>query len=238
MMRKILVSNDDGIDSEGLVRLAETAVKFGEVWVVAPQKQYSAMSHSATFWTSVDVWPVEFPVEGVHAYVTSGTPSDCVSIGLTAVVPGGPDNVFCGINCGFNIASDIQYSATVGAAMEAANHNIHTIAFSECHAGVHEVTDRYLESIASELIGSPLNRNEIWNVNFPGCSLEECGGIRYGCVVSQDDFYAGGYDVVARNGERVSYQVNFARNWKGSEGTDLDAIINNCVSVGKVRNYS
>ena len=237
-MRKILISNDDGIESEGLARLAVVAKQLGEVWVVAPQKQYSAMSHSATFWSPVDVWPVEFPVEGVHAYVTSGTPADCVSIGLTTIVPGGPDNVFCGINCGFNIASDIQYSATVGAAMESANHNIHTVAFSECHTGIHEVTDKYIESIAAELIERPLNRNEIWNVNFPGCTVEECGGVKYDCIVSQDDFYAGGYDVVAKDGDKISYQVNFARNWNATEGTDLSAIIGNCVSVGKVRNYS
>jgi 5'-nucleotidase len=237
-MKKILVSNDDGIDSEGLARLARIAKKFGEVWVVAPQKQFSAMSHSATFWEPIDLWPVDFPVEGVHAYVTSGTPADCVSIGLCSVVPGGPDHVFCGINTGYNIASDIQYSATVGAAMEAANHNVHTIAFSESHTGHHEVTDKFIEQIAKELIDKPLGRNEIWNVNFPDCSVEECKGIRYDCKVSQDDFYAGGYEVVAVNGEKVSYQISFARNWEGTEGTDLNAIINGFVSVGKVKNYS
>ena len=174
----------------------------------------------------------------MHAYVTSGTPSDCVSIGLTAIVPGGPDVAFCGINCGFNIASDIQYSATVGAALEAANHHIHTIAFSESHEGGHEVTDKYIEQLASELIDKPLGRNEIWNVNFPNCSVEECRGIKYDTVVSQDDFYAGGYDVVAKDGDKVSYIVNFDRNWDGTEGTDLKAIIDNYVSVGKVKNYS
>ena len=96
-MRKILVSNDDGIESEGLVRLAVLAKKFGEVWVVAPAKQFSAKSHSTTFWEPVDVWPVDFPVEGVHAYCTSGTPADCVAIGLSCIVPDGPDVVFCGI---------------------------------------------------------------------------------------------------------------------------------------------
>ena len=237
-MRKILVSNDDGISSEGIVRLAALAKKYGEVWVVAPSRQYSAMSHAATFWEPVDVWPSDFPVEGVHAYATSGTPADCVSIGLTAVVPGGPDVVFCGINTGFNMASDIQYSATVGAAMEAANHHFHTIAFSESHTGRHSVTDRYIDQIMGELIDKPLNRNEIWNVNFPDCPVDECKGIMYDCAVSQDDFYAGGYDVVGRDGDKISYIVNFARNWKATEGTDLWAIINNFVSVGKVKNYS
>lgn len=237
-MRKILVANDDGITSEGLVRLAKLAKKFGEVWVVAPEIQYSAMSHAATFWKPVDIWPVDFPVEGVKAFATSGTPSDCVALGITVVVPGEPDRVFCGINCGFNIASDIQYSATVGAAMEAANHNVHTIAFSESHTGDHQITDKYIEQIAAELIDKPLGRNEIWNVNFPDCPLDECAGIRYDCKVSQDDFYAGGYDEVGRDGDRVSYQVNFDRNWDASDGTDLRAVIENCVSVGKVKNYS
>ena len=237
-MQKLLVSNDDGIESEGLARLAVLAKKFGEVWVVAPAKQFSAKSHSATFWEPVDVWPVDFPVEGVHAYCTSGTPADCVAIGLSCIVPADPDVVFCGINAGFNIASDIQYSATVGAALEAANHNILTIAFSESHTGVHEITDKYIEEIATKLIDMPLGRNEIWNVNFPDCSVDDCKGIKYGCKVSQDDFYAGGYDVVAKNGNRISYRVNFDRNWNGSEGTDLAAIIGNYVSVGKVKNYS
>ena len=237
-MRKILVANDDGIDSEGLVRLVTLAKKFGEVWVVAPQKQFSAMSHAATFWQAVDIWPVDFPVEGVHAFATSGTPADCVALGITVIVPGGPDRVFCGINMGFNIASDIQYSATVGAALEAANHHVHTIAFSESHTGNHVITNMYIEQILTELIDKPLGRNEIWNVNFPDCPVEECGGIRYDCKVSQDDFYAGGYDEVGRNGDRVSYMVNFDRNWDASEGTDLRAIIDNCVSVGKVKNYS
>ena len=99
-------------------------------------------------------------------------------------------------------------------------------------------TNWELKQLAEELIDKPLGRNEIWNVNFPGCSLEECKGIRYDTVVSQDDFYAGGYDIVAKDGDKISYMVNFDRNWDGTEGTDLKAIIDNYVSVGKVKNYS
>ena len=236
-MRKILVANDDGITSEGLVRLAALAKKFGEVWVVAPEKQFSAMSHAATFWKPVDIWPVDFPVEGVKAFATSGTPSDCVGLGISVVVPGGPDRVFCGINCGFNIASDIQYSATVGAAMEAANHNVHTIAFSESHTGDHQITDKYIEQIAAELIDKPLGDNEIWNVNFPGCTVEECKGIKYGCTISQESFFTGSYKEIGKEGNKTIYQVDLIPEWKGAEGTDLAAITGNYVSVGKVRNY-
>ena len=237
-MRKILITNDDGIDSDGIRRLAETAVKIGEVWVVAPCRQHSAMSHSATFWTPIDVWPVDFPVEGVHAFATSGTPSDCVCVALNAVLPFRPDNVFCGINEGYNIASSIQYSGTCGAAFEAANQGCHTIAFSEYHEGAHEVTGKYIEEIASVLIDKPLGKNEIWNINFPGCTLEECRGVKYDCSVSQDQFFSGGYNVVKKDGSKITYMIDYVPSWDAEEGTDLRAVIDNYVAVGKVRNYS
>lgn len=237
-MRKILITNDDGIDSDGIRRLAETAVKFGKVWVVAPCRQHSAMSHSATFWTPIDVWPVDFPVDGVHAFATSGTPSDCVCVALNAVLPFRPDNVFCGINEGYNIASSIQYSGTCGAAFEAANQGCHTIAFSEYHEGTHEVTGKYIEEIASVLIDKPLGKNEIWNINFPGCTLEECRGVKYDCSVSQDQFFSGGYNVVKKDGSKITYMIDYVPSWDAEEGTDLRAVIDNYVAVGKVRNYS
>lgn len=236
-MRKILVSNDDGIDSEALARLAALAKKFGEVWVVAPCRQFSSMSHAANFWEPLKAWKVDFPVEGVHALTTTGTPSDCVSFGITTIVPDRPDLVFTGINKGYNIASGIQYSATVGAALEAANQKIHTIAFSENHIGTHEVTDKYIEQIASELIDTPLGDNEIWNVNFPGCTVEECQGIKYGCTISQESFFTGSYKEIGKEGNKTIYQVDLIPEWKGAEGTDLAAITGNYVSVGKVRNY-
>ena len=237
-MRKILVTNDDGIDSEGIRRLAETAARFGEVWIVAPCKQYSAMSHSATFWTPIDVWPVDFPVEGVHAYATSGTPSDCICVALNAVLHFKPDAVFCGINKGYNIASSIQYSGTCGAAFEASNQGCHTIAFSENHEGSTEVADKYIEEIASVLIDKPLGLNEIWNINFPGCTLDECKGVKYDCTVSQHQFFSGGYNVVKRDGDKVTYMIDYKPVWEAEEGTDLRAVIDNYVAVGKVKNYS
>lgn len=237
-MRKILVTNDDGIDSDGIRRLAETAAKFGEVWIVAPCKQYSAMSHSATFWTPIEVWPVDFPVEGVHAFATSGTPSDCICVALNAVLPFKPDAVFCGINKGYNIASSIQYSGTCGAAFEASNQGCHTIAFSENHEGSTEVADKYIEEIAAVLIDKPLGVNEIWNINFPGCTLEECKGVKYDCTVSQHQFFSGGYNVVKRDGDKVTYMIDYKPVWEAEEGTDLRAVIDNYVAVGKVKNYS
>ena len=93
-MKKILITNDDGIDSDGIIRLAKAAVKFGEVWVIAPDSQRSAMSHSVTLRHSVEIWKVDFPVSGVHAYACDGKPADCVRIGILSVMSKRPDYVF------------------------------------------------------------------------------------------------------------------------------------------------
>ena len=151
MNRKILIVNDDGILADGLIRLAGTARAFGDVWVVAPETQRSAASHSISLHDAVDVWPVGFPVEGVHAFACSGTPGDCVRIGSQNVMPERPDVVLSGINRGHNVASDIQYSATAGAAFEAAFQGIPGIALSEGASGSHEVTDHYLPEVLKEL---------------------------------------------------------------------------------------
>lgn len=237
-MRKILITNDDGIGADGLVRLARAAVEFGEVWVVAPDSQRSAMSHGVTLRESIQVWKVDFPVPGVHAYACDGKPADCVRIGVLNIVPGKPDHVFSGINYGYNVATDIQYSATAGAAFEAAFQKIHTIAFSEDACEIHEVTDRYLKEIIEELINKPLGRNQIWNVNFPGCKLEECKGILRDRTVSLDDFYKDRYVETIVSEGRISYMVEGIRNYDALEGTDLKAILDDCVSIGVATNIS
>lgn len=237
-MRKILIINDDGIDSDGIVRLARVAVELGEVWVVAPDSQRSAMSHSVTLRHSIEAWKVDFPVPGVHAYACDGKPADCVRIGVLNIVPGKPDHVFSGINYGYNVASDLQYSATAGAAFEAAFQKVHTIAFSEDACEMHEVTDRYLKEIMAELLDKPLAINQIWNVNFPGCRLSECKGILRDRKVSTDDFYKDRYIETMVSDGRISYMVEGIRNYNASEGTDLKAILDNYVSVGIATNIS
>ena len=237
-MRKILITNDDGINADGIIRLAQAATEFGEVWVIAPDSQRSAMSHSITLRHSVDAWKVDFPVPGVHAYACSGTPGDCVRIGSLNIVPEKPDHVFSGINYGFNAASDIQYSATAGAAFEAAFQGIHTIAFSEDACEIHEVTERYLKEIIAELLNKPLGVNQIWNVNFPGCQLAECNGILRDRKVSTAAFYVDRYIETTVSEDKVSYMVEGIRNYSALEGTDLKAIFDNYISIGIATNIS
>ncbi len=237
-MRKILITNDDGINADGLIRIAKAAKELGEVWVVAPDSERSAASHSVTLRHSFEVWKTDFPVEGVHAYACEGLPVDCVRVGVLNIVPGRPDMVFAGINYGYNVATDIQYSATAGAAFEAAFQGCHAIAFSEGAVPDHEVTDKYLPEIMKELENKLLTKNQIWNVNFPGCPVSECRGILYNTSVSDDCFYKDRYKETLISEGHWSYMVDGIRNWEATEGTDLRAVLDKCISVGIATNIS
>ncbi len=238
--RKILITNDDGIDADGIVRLAKEAKNFGEVWVVAPKTQRSAASHSITLHDHIDVYPYpEFPVDGVHAFHGSGKPADCVRVGALSIMPVKPDLVLSGINYGYNAATDLQYSATAGAAFEAAFQQIHAIALSEGFSKCHEVTDKYLHPIIEQLMDRPLEYGQIHNVNFPDCPLAECRGVLYDRTVSHGMFYRDTYDEIERlehGGVRLMVHGHESRDCE--EGSDLKAIMDGYVSVGIANNIS
>lgn len=235
MGRLILITNDDGIEAGGIRQLTEAAKAFGEVWVVAPESQRSGKSHSVTYLEPIYVRERPDYMDGVKAYECSGVPVDCVRVGMH-LLGRKPDVVLSGINNGYNISSDIQYSGTAGAALEAAFWGIPAIAFSQANLDYHPVTDRYLSELIGEYIDKPLPQNTVWNINFPGCALEDCKGIQRGCAVSQDEFYTDSYECKTLEDGTIEYMVAPGRNWCGSAGTDLGAICGNYVSVGTVTN--
>ena len=235
---KILITNDDGVYADGIVRLAKVAREFGEVWIIAPEKERSAASHSITLRHALDVYPVnDFPVDGVRAYSCSGTPADCVRVGSLSVMPEKPDIVISGINKGYNMASDIQYSATAGAAFEAAFQGYHPISVSEGFGDMHEVTDRYLTEVLDKVINSPIPPGHIHNINFPGCHLSECRGILYDRKVSPGMYFSDTYDRIEEleNGG-IRYMIHGTPTRTAEEGSDFRAVLDNYVSVGLVNN--
>ena len=236
-MKQLLLTNDDGIDSDGLQRLAAATKEFGEVWIVAPDGQRSAASHSITLHRPIDLYPVDYPVEGVHALKCNGTPADCVRVGSLAVMPQKPDILLSGINHGYNVASDIQYSATAGAAFEGAFQGIHSIALSEGFGECHEVSDHYLSEVLRALLEAPLSYGEIWNVNFPDCRLEECKGIQWNRKVSRGMFYRDNYNKtedLSDGGIRLMVEGQY--NEDAEAETDFLAVVEHSISVGKVQN--
>ena len=237
-MRNILITNDDGIEAEGIIRLAETAKRYGDVWIVAPDGQRSAASHKITLRETIDVYRTDFPVAGVKAFKTTGTPADCVRFGVTNIVKGSVDAVLSGINFGYNIGSDVQYSATIGAAMEAAHLGLHAVALSEGWNGCHEVTDEYLSGMLDEVIEDKLSHNQMWNINFPMCPLKECKGVLYDRTVAHNSFWDDYYleEELPDGGIRLTVQGN--TNLEAVAGTDFKALLDGYVSVSKIKNIT
>ncbi len=235
-MLKILLTNDDGIASDGLMRLAKAAAQFGDVWVVAPDGQRSAASHCITLHKAIDVFPYPH-MEGISAFSCSGTPADCVRIGALAIMPDKPDVVLSGINYGYNVASDIQYSATAGAAFEASFQGCIGIALSEGASGCHEVSDAYISKVLEELIRVSPGDGMIWNVNFPDCPIGGCKGILRERAASRGAFFRDSYikkESLEAGGLR--YMVKGEYNEDAESGTDFSAVLNQYISIGKVNN--
>lgn len=236
MNRKILITNDDGIGSNGIIRLAAAAVKYGEVWVVAPESQRSAASHSITLREHIDVYPHPFPVDGVKAFAVSGTPADCARLGILSIMPEKPDIVLSGINFGYNAGGDVQYSATVGAAMEAVFQGVPAVALSEGTNDGYIITDLYLDEILSQVIDAPLIPQTIINVNFPNCTPEDFKGILCSRASAPTGVFSDGYigEPLANGGTR--YRVNGSYIGSAPEDSDLYALYNNYISIGTITN--
>ncbi|MBW2553813.1 MAG: 5'/3'-nucleotidase SurE [Deltaproteobacteria bacterium] len=122
---KILVTNDDGIFSEGIKELADSLSSLGDVWVVAPDRERNAISHALTLHR-----PLRILNPSCKSYAVNGTPADCVNVGVNFILKGKPDLVVSGINKGENLGGDINYSGTVAAAVEGALMGIQSFAIS------------------------------------------------------------------------------------------------------------
>jgi 5'-nucleotidase len=113
-MKRILVTNDDGVQSAGLFAAADALAHLGEVTVVAPFRETSAIGHALTLHN-----PLRIERVGDRVFAVDGTPTDCITLGVFTVLRGLPDLVVSGINRGLNIGDDVTYSGTVAAALEA-----------------------------------------------------------------------------------------------------------------------
>ena len=164
---RILVSNDDGIFSPGLIALAEAASRFGEVRIVAPDVEQSAMGHAITIQRPLQYHKVKMGALGAfEAYRVNGTPADCVALGLYHW--GGADLVLSGINLGSNLGNDIWHSGTVAAAKQAALFGIRAIAFSMVLNGEEPDFEKQ-KPFVEEVLGKLMEGEQplLVNVNLP-----------------------------------------------------------------------
>lgn len=227
----ILVTNDDGVHSPGLLALKQALDAVGQVTVFAPDRNWSAAGHSKTMHKPLRINRVTL-ADGSPAYTTNGAPSDCVGLALLGAIPHMPDLVVSGINQGGNMGHDITYSGTVAGAMEAVVGGIPAIAVS---LDSREWTDfRAVTSVVTRLaqliLAHGLPRNTLLNVNAPALPAEQIQGV-----------------AITRLGQRVYRDVLIERvdpkgqpyYWIGGEppsgvvedGTDFGAVYNGCISV-------
>ncbi|MBI2952949.1 MAG: 5'/3'-nucleotidase SurE [Chloroflexi bacterium] len=174
----ILTTNDDGIDSEGLLLLKQSLATVGEVVVIAPDQNWSAAGHTKTLQKPLRVTQVAL-ADGDLAYSTDGTPSDCVSLGILGILERKPDLVVAGINKGPNLGDDVTYSGTVAAAMEATISGIPAIAVSLADYSEWDFAyaARFTAQLARRMVDDGLGSNILLNVNVPNISEDEIAGI-------------------------------------------------------------
>ena len=239
-MMKILVVNDDSISAPGIELLAKAAARFGEVWVVAPEFQCSALSQKLTLRETLPVKRVDdFPVPVIEAWQVNGTPVDCVKVALDYVLKGKPDLVLSGINNGYNVGFDIAYSGTLGAAFEAARHGIPAMAFSVTSNAHLNAVEPHLTQVLRELLDEKLEPGGLWNVNFPALNKRPLQGIRRDRPVARIGMY----------GEKYVEQVNPdgsvelicegvpTTNDQIAPGTDAAAVRGGYISISKLSAY-
>ncbi len=201
---KILISNDDGVDSPGIRALAEAAKQFGEVTVVAPHRERSTAGHSLTLHKPLRVQEVS-----PGYYSTSGTPADCIYLGIREIIKGKPDLILSGINRGANLGTDIHYSGTVAAAREGALMNIPSYAFSmvdmqqlypsqKAEPLRFEVGGRVAAKVIALTKDKPFPPHSLLNVNIPNVPLENIRGV----AVTRQGFRYYANEVIRRSDPR------------------------------------
>lgn len=234
---RILITNDDGIYAPGIARLAHTATLFGEVCVVAPAGQCSAMSHRITIGAGIKISEVsDFSVSSVKAYKISGTPADCVKVACEYILEDKPDIVFSGINRGYNAGIDVAYSGTVAAAMEAVMKGIPAIAFSMFYDENFELVDEQLHGIIEQLLTKPAGEGRMWNVNFPEGKARDCKGILWDRTVAKKELHPDVYGMVEEDEEGQTIILQGDRVKEFEENTDLHALIHGYISIGTITN--
>ena len=227
---KILVSNDDGYQAEGIRALADSLKDLGPVTVVAPDRNRSGASNSLTLDMPLRVLETQPDV----FCVLGGTPTDCVHLAISGLFKDRHDMVVSGINDGANLGDDVLYSGTVAAAMEGRFLGLPTLAVSLCTdegSGRHFATGaRVARMLVGQLLEHPLERAMILNVNIPDLPFAQLRGFR---TTRLGKRHPSEQAIEARDPRnRVVYWIGPAgAGADAGEGTDFQAVAQGFVSV-------
>lgn len=178
---KILISNDDGIYAEGLYQLAKRMAGLGKVAVVAPDKEQSAIGHAITMHQPLRCRKIKLRDLDIDAWWVSGTPADCIKLGVETLLKDRPDLILSGINNGENLGTDIIYSGTVSAAIEGSIFNIPSMAVSYATHGEADfaAAAEAAVKIIRQLLDKAIEHKTLLNINIPEIkSISELKGVK------------------------------------------------------------
>jgi 5'-nucleotidase len=239
---RILVTNDDGITAPGLKLAEEIAADLagpdGEVWVVAPDLERSGVSHAISY-TS----PMRMTQLDERRYSVDGFPADCVLVGLHVILKNNPpDLVIAGVNRGHNVAEDVVYSGTAGAAMEGGLNGVRSIALSQFYSTGPDAPDDIWEptrawglKAVKAVLEMPFSGKSFYSVNFPAKKPEAIQGM----VVCPQGIRADAtFEIVpykAPNGRDFLFTRHNTANITAPEGSDARLGIEGWVTITPLR---
>ncbi len=222
---RVLLTNDDGYTSEGLQVLADALDGLAEVWVVAPNSEQSGASHALTLDR-----PLRIERLAERRYAVDGTPTDCVTLGISGVMRDRPPAlVVSGINFGANMGVDVHYSGTVSAAFEGVILGFPALAVSQVRGEgmTFHLAARFAREVAGWIIDHGLPRDTLLNVNVPagtprGVRLTRLGVRRYTEDVTEQ---------ADPRGRRIFWIGGGELIWEAIEGTDFHEVASGYISV-------
>ena len=224
---RILVTNDDGIHSPGLTVLAKALSRVGEVWVVAPDRERTAVAHALTLHK-----PLRVHQCGTRMYAVNGTPVDCVNLAVLKVMSAPPDLLVSGINKGVNLGDDVLYSGTVSAAMEGTILGVPSMAVSQ-EGQEHFYFDagaRYAFRIARLILKEGLPDETLVNLNIPNRPFRSIIGVRVTCL-SRRRFDNPIIEKVDPHGRTYYWIAGTRVSWSRSKDADHEALEQGAVSL-------
>jgi len=231
----ILLSNDDGIQAQGLWALYDRLVSANRLTVVAPDRERSAIGHAITLHAPIRSQIVSRNGAN-NAYAVSGTPAACIKLAVAELVDRKPDLVISGINPGANVGVNINYSGTLAAAREAALNGIPAIAVSiqSRTPAFYDQAAEFVDRLAQKVVLNGLPQGTLLNVNLPDLPLSRLKGIRFSRQGSEHFKEAMEKRVDPRNRAYYWYGT-YDQDPDGEPDMDSAALADNCIAVTPLR---
>ena len=224
---RILVTNDDGIESSGITVLAKALAAIGEVWVVAPDRERTAVAHAVTLHK-----PLRLHQTAPRVFAVNGTPVDCVNLALLKIMPKPPAIVVSGINRGVNLGDDVMYSGTVSAAMEGTILGVPSVALSQEGRDTFrfDVGAIYAARVVRLVLAQGLPEETLLNVNIPNRPQRGMRGVRVTCL-SRRRFDNPIIEKLDPHGRKYYWIAGTRVAWDRSKGSDHEAVRRGMVSI-------